>query len=255
MRNSLATTCIILLSLAFLACGNFGVVEEGKLYRRSQPSEATLDEIIVEKNIQTVLRLRGGEPGTDSYDDSYNPTQKHGIRFVQIPMSSSRFPKEWELIQLVEVIEQGPYPMLVHCRAGADRTGLASSIYLLHTGADMETARAELTLWYGHMAMFGTEKLDETLDMYEPWQPYMSVGDWAREIYQRPINDELPDDFEKQNQLALERWLIANPERALIYNRWHAKRTGGNSAEIDASPLAKSEQSEADASDAPHSSE
>lgn len=234
MRLLIAALLCSLVTLP--ACANFGVVEEGQVYRRSQPSEDTLDELIEEKGIRTVLRLRGGKPGENSYEDSYNPTQKHHIKFVQIPMSASRFPKKWELVQLCEAIEQGPYPMLVHCKAGADRTGLASAIYLLHRGASMERAREELTIWYGHLSMFGTEKLGETLDMYEPWMPVMSVGDWAREIYERPENDELPESYGASVSFAVSAWINANPERAAarqkVYLANQSKERGADAATI-----------------------
>lgn len=206
--------CLLLASLTLSACANFGVVEEGKLYRRSQPSEESLSEIIEEYEIKTVLRLRGGAVDDPAFQDSYNAASAHGINFVQIPMSASRFPKKWEIVQLTETLEAGPYPMLIHCRAGADRTGLASALYLLHAGKSMSEARGELTIWYGHLGMFGTQKMEETLDMYEPWRPYLTIAEWAREIYERPKDDDLPDDFAEQTEARIAEWIALNPARA-----------------------------------------
>ena len=38
-----------------------------------------------------------------------------------------RFPTKAELLKLWEVFETVKYPVLVHCRAGADRAGMAST--------------------------------------------------------------------------------------------------------------------------------
>ena len=47
-----------------------------------------------------------------------------------------------------------PRPILIHCRSGADRTGLASVVYLARVAhADEETAERQLSIRYGHFAV------------------------------------------------------------------------------------------------------
>lgn len=55
---------------------------------------------------------------------------------------------------LEQVMRDAPKPLLIHCKAGADRTGLASALYL---GAlehqTRETAGWQLSILYGHIAI------------------------------------------------------------------------------------------------------
>ena len=46
-------------------------------------------------------------------------------------MSSKKFPSIVKLRKLVNILRTAPKPILIHCKAGADRTGLASAIVLI----------------------------------------------------------------------------------------------------------------------------
>ena len=48
---------------------------------------------------------------------------------------------------------------------------------------------------YLHVGVWGLDKPDLTLDMYEPWHGTLTFAEWAREIYERPENDELPSGY------------------------------------------------------------
>jgi hypothetical protein len=72
--------------------------------------------------------------------------------------------------RLVEVLDHSERPVLLHCRRGADRTGLASAvILLLYSEAGLTRARRELGLRYGHLALGRTGQLNRFLDLYEEW--------------------------------------------------------------------------------------
>ncbi|MCK6440373.1 MAG: tyrosine-protein phosphatase [Planctomycetes bacterium] len=196
---------ILILTVAALAgCTNFHVVEEGKVYRSAQPDIDDLRQWIDQYGLRSVVRLRGGGPEDDDYEESYRPTVEKSIAFYHIPMSSSRFPKKKELVRLCEVFETAEYPILIHCKAGADRTGLASASYILYRGGGMDAARDQLDfIPYWHTGLFGTGDLDKVLDMYEPWRGTMDFCQWVREVYERPEDDDLPDGYiEEQRVLA-----------------------------------------------------
>ncbi|MEM7204720.1 MAG: tyrosine-protein phosphatase [Planctomycetota bacterium] len=182
--------------LAFSAgCVNFHAVEPDRVYRVSQPKPEQLDHWIWRHGIKTVLRLRGGEPGLPEFDASYIPTVKAGIDFVQIPMSVQRFPPRETLMQLCEVFRTAEYPILMHCKAGADRTGLASAIYVLHTQGDLTRAREQLSLRYLHTGIGKAGKLDVVLDLYDPWQDRMTFCEWSREVYEPPPGDLVTPEY------------------------------------------------------------
>ena len=75
-----------------------------------------------------------------------------------------------ELRRLIDVLEHTEYPILLHCRRGADRTGLAAAVVLLlTTDTPLEEARAQLGWRYGHVALGRPGQLDLFLDFYSEW--------------------------------------------------------------------------------------
>ena len=51
--------------------------------------------------------------------------------YYDLPLSATRRPTRRELLQLIDLLETCSYPLLIHCKSGADRTGLASALYRL----------------------------------------------------------------------------------------------------------------------------
>jgi len=74
------------------------------------------------------------------------------------------------LLTLIDFFDHCQYPLLIHCKAGADRTGLASALYLMMQQDEPpgQAIRA-LTIYHGHIPFFGTERLHEPLDEYARW--------------------------------------------------------------------------------------
>ena len=150
--------------------GNFGVVEPGSVYRSSQPT-SNLAELIHQYRIASVLNLRGGSSTESFYADEVRLTRETGLDFYDLPLSATRRPTRRELLVLLDLFERCRYPLLIHCKSGADRTGLACSLYLMvgprKVGPDV--ARRAFSLDYGHVGMNGTERLHEPIDEYADW--------------------------------------------------------------------------------------
>ncbi len=71
---------------------------------------------------------------------------------------------------LIDVLEQCPYPLLIHCKSGADRTGLASALYrMVERGEPPERAETNFSYRFGHIPLGGTEHLHEPLREYAGW--------------------------------------------------------------------------------------
>ena len=175
--------------LLLCSCTNFHVVEEGRFYRSGQMSAEQFREAIEKHGIRTVVRLRGGG---DSFAMTYQPVVEGGIDFVHLPLSARRFPTRTELLRLWEIFETVKYPVLVHCRAGADRTGLASTVYMLQRTGDFDEAMGQLAfLPYWHLGWFATDCIDEVFAMYEPFHGDLSFPDWVRTEYRYPGMEEV----------------------------------------------------------------
>lgn len=160
------------------ACSSLHAVEKGRVYRSSQPDEDLLARWIEHHGLKTVVCLRGDGDGAGR---SRRPAQAAGIAFVHLPMSAQRRPRAETLLALWELFENAEYPLLVHCRAGADRTGLAAALYVLWRTNDLDAARGELVLIpYLH---WGAREMDQVLADYAPYHGTLSFPDWVRQHY------------------------------------------------------------------------
>jgi hypothetical protein len=78
------------------------------------------------------------------------------------------------------------YPVLFHCKSGADRAGMMAALYLvLHEGRTVAEARRQLHLRFGHVRQGKTGVLGAFFDAYERDQPdgAMPLGQWVETRY------------------------------------------------------------------------
>lgn len=134
---------------------NIHTVEAGKLYRSAQLEEKKLDKLVKEKGIKTIINLRGAKPGEDWYEADVAVAARYNIRLVDIGMSAKRLPHKKDLIALLEAFETVERPILIHCRAGVDRTGEAAALYqMLYMGKTKKEALKMLSPKYFHFEFF-----------------------------------------------------------------------------------------------------
>lgn len=149
---------------------NEHTVIPGKVYRTAQLSQQRLERAIEEKQIRTVINLRGLGPDQGWYLEEARATHAKGISQEDITLSAKRFPPPSEIARLIEVLDHSEYPILIHCARGSDRTGLACTmVKLLYTNCDIAAARRQLSLEYGHFAVGRTNVMDQFFDYYEAW--------------------------------------------------------------------------------------
>ncbi|MCK5931551.1 MAG: tyrosine-protein phosphatase [Fulvimarina manganoxydans] len=138
------------------ATGNIHEVSPD-LYRSGTLSTEKLRALIEETGIKTVVNLRSGE-GSDWLSAERGVLQDLHVDFIGLPLSATQIPSEEELRSLAYAMMEAPRPILVHCKAGADRSGLASAIYrYVVEGLDRDEAEAQLSFRYGHFPWFGSE--------------------------------------------------------------------------------------------------
>lgn len=140
----------------------------GRLYRCSQPSANSVRELVEKHGIRTVLNLRGLSSTDSWYFEECQACASVGISQEDITLSAKCLPPPQELRRAVEVLDRAEYPILIHCKAGADRTGMISAMaLLLTTDATVDEARKQLLPRYGHFRFGRTAAMDEFLDLYE----------------------------------------------------------------------------------------
>jgi protein tyrosine phosphatase (PTP) superfamily phosphohydrolase (DUF442 family) len=131
--------------------GNIHEISAGKVYRSGQLSSTQLTALLRDKGIRTVINLRGENPDRSWYNDEVHATVAAGARHISLPMKATRDPDEALLATLIKTLGAAEQPILIHCEAGADRSGLASALYKLtveHTTP--QEADGQLSFWYGH---------------------------------------------------------------------------------------------------------
>lgn len=132
--------------------------------------------------VRTIVCLRGS-------GRSSRPSSRAAIgtnaAFINVPMSATSLPSPDTLLALWQVASTAERPLLLHCRAGVDRTGLASAILVLHDTGDLELARDQLALIpNGHVAFTATGAMDRVLELYEPFGDRgLTFPDWVQREY------------------------------------------------------------------------
>lgn len=156
---------------------NFRPVIDGRIYRSAQLREDDLVEHCRAHGIRTVVNLRGCWPTFDWYDGESRATCRADVTQEDLTFSAGRLPAPCEIRRLVEVLDQAQYPLLIHCRRGVDRTGLASAIAkILFEEATIDEARGQLSPRYGHVSLGRTEAMLRFFDLYETWLAEQSLA-------------------------------------------------------------------------------
>jgi protein tyrosine phosphatase (PTP) superfamily phosphohydrolase (DUF442 family)/catechol 2,3-dioxygenase-like lactoylglutathione lyase family enzyme len=141
----------------------------GRVYRSAQPDEGDVTELTARHGIRTVLNLRGTTPWDEGwYQPECRATAAAGVSQEDVTLSAHALPFPAELKRVVEVLDRTEYPVLVHCKQGADRTGLVSAmVMLLYTDATLDEARRQLLPRYGHWPVARTANMDRFFDLYQ----------------------------------------------------------------------------------------
>jgi len=108
-----------------------------QLFRGAQPEKQGFDEL-KKMGIKTIVNFRGSEK------DLKHITGK-GFNYYHIPVNTF-FPKREEFAYFLEIVSKPDnWPVFVHCKHGADRTGTAVALYRIKIqGWDVEKAIHEM---------------------------------------------------------------------------------------------------------------
>ena len=162
---------------------NFEAVTDG-VYRSNQPDFKRF-AAYQEMGIKTILNLRGDKP-KPFYLFEKEACDALGLTLVTIKMSAGRVPPRDRLLSLMQIFETIERPFLIHCKSGADRTGLAAALYLLtYTQTPDDAVRRQLSFRYLHIRKSSTGALDFVLEAYlaRRKDSPISVRDWITDEY------------------------------------------------------------------------
>jgi protein tyrosine phosphatase (PTP) superfamily phosphohydrolase (DUF442 family) len=150
--------------------GNVHVVIPGKLIRGAQPSAQSLEALIDKHKIRTVLNVRGCCWPDQWYVAEAAVCERLGVNMEDVSFSAVHLPSRYELRQLIDVLDRAEPPVFVHCRHGADRTGIAAmTARLLLDDQTYDSAHRQLSIRYGHAPVGKTTVLDRFMQLYADW--------------------------------------------------------------------------------------
>ncbi len=162
-------TLVITYAICLIVTQNFHVVVPGAVYRSAQPSGADVIKYHERLGIRSVVNLRGVNRQAAWYRDEVAATEGLGIELITFEMSAKRRMSPDRARELIQVLARAPKPMLIHCNGGADRTGLAASLYLAGVAKiPEETAEGQLSILYGHFPLISRAKaMDDSFEDME----------------------------------------------------------------------------------------
>ncbi len=174
-RAAAAALCCVALAVALRLWyleeqGNFHPVAPGQAYRSAQLDRDELEGYVRAFGIRSVINLRGKGTGKPWYEDEVATCHRLGVGHFDLGLSSSRAPSPGEVEHLLALFNRAPRPVLIHCRAGADRSGLAAALWqAVVDGLPASVAGRQLSLRFGHLPLGPTRALDA---FFESWMEH-----------------------------------------------------------------------------------
>ena len=119
---------------------NFGQVD-ATYYRGAQPHGRDYADLAA-LGVKTLINLT-----SDDADPSEKAmTERAGIRYFQIPMTTHQPPTSAQLAEFMHILaDPANQPVFVHCVGGRHRTGVMTAVYrMMHDGWDGPRAFSEM---------------------------------------------------------------------------------------------------------------
>lgn len=164
---------------AVIYSGNFNAVSDGVLYRSAQLSGDQFAAAIGQYKIKSILNLRGAHPHEAWWDDEVAVSQANGVAHYDIPLSAKRFVGEQQVEDILAVLRAAPKPLLIHCKSGADRSGLVAALYRYSVEhAEPAEADRQLSLAYGHFPYLTSKSgaMDDSFWAFVGHSPHVATA-------------------------------------------------------------------------------
>ncbi len=154
--------------------GNFHAITVGEAYRSAQLDNDELAYYVKKYNIKSILNLRGKNPARTWYKDEVNFSLKNNVAHYDIGLSAYLSPKAADVSNLMDIFKRAPRPLLMHCQAGADRSGLVAAMWKVVVDKTSKTeAEKQLSILYGHLSIGSASAMD---NFFQGWNPDLALN-------------------------------------------------------------------------------
>ena len=166
-----------------LAWRNWVEVIPGRVYRCNHPTPGALARAVRRFGFKTLVNLRGHRAcGSDAL--SREAAVRLGLTHVDMAFESRGAPHKERILRFYEIYRQVQFPVLMHCKSGADRAGLAAGLALLFEGGTAAAALEHLSWRYLHSSKARTGILDAFFLRYQAdAEGRIGFVDWVRGEY------------------------------------------------------------------------
>ena len=162
---------------------NEAAVVPGRVYRSNHPTPGRLGEMAARLGLASVVNLRGSaeNPATTA---SAAAAARLGLEHHFLAFESRGAPHRERILRFHALYRTLRFPVLLHCKSGADRSGLAAGLVILFEGGTAAAAARQLSWRFLHVSLSPTGILDAFFALYardgEKRKPFL---DWVREDY------------------------------------------------------------------------
>jgi protein tyrosine phosphatase (PTP) superfamily phosphohydrolase (DUF442 family) len=184
-RALLATSLPFILAAGFflyrgILTTNFAAVVPGQVYRSAQPSPAQVTAWTAEYGLKTIVNLRHDAAKTGLTEETA-AAEAAGTKVINIRLYSQELPSPADLLRLADLLDDpAARPLLLHCRWGADRAGVASVMAAMAIGGQpYAEARSQLTVLHLHLD-WNASHVGGVPGLYEKWcrESGQETGGW-----------------------------------------------------------------------------
>ncbi|MEM6729023.1 MAG: tyrosine-protein phosphatase, partial [Pseudomonadota bacterium] len=155
------------------------------VWRSNQPGPSRV-RAYAAMGIKTILILRGRGNGT-YLQLELKAARDTGMQVAFAGLSARSAAPAQRFLELLDAFETLERPLLMHCKSGADRAGIAAALYKLWSGESLAEARKMLSARYFHLKSVDTGILDVMLDHYEEdtAETPLDIRTWIATRYDR----------------------------------------------------------------------
>jgi protein tyrosine phosphatase (PTP) superfamily phosphohydrolase (DUF442 family) len=174
---------------------NFHAISE-EAYRSAQPTMGQLERYSKKHGIKTIINLKGENPAGSYFLFEKEKCEALGLKLVNVGIMSRGIPEKERIAKAKEIFESAQYPIWMHCKAGADRTGIYATLYQYfrqHTPIK-ETNQLDF-IPFGHVKASKAGKVDlyfDTFVAYQAEHPDAEFYHWSQEIANK---EQMEQDF------------------------------------------------------------
>lgn len=144
---------------------NLHAIIPGKVYRCNHPTPGRLIHLTQKYKLKTIINLRGHRNCGSDVLSRYT-SKKLGLIQLDLPFESRGAPHKDRILNFARIYNTLKFPLLIHCKSGADRAGLVAALILLLENYPIDQAMQQLSWKYGHFKHSKTGILDAFLTTY-----------------------------------------------------------------------------------------